>query len=61
MNYKCDHCGETVETVGFDHVWLVGGSNEASPELLLHPCCAVTVLMGTPWEKCCESHWLESK
>ena len=61
MPYRCDHCKELIETVGFDYVILIGGSNEASPELIYHPCCARVVLKDIPSEKCCEEHWLASK
>jgi hypothetical protein len=61
MPYRCDHCEQVIETVGFDYVILFGGSNEARPELFYHTCCAITVLQKTPMEKCCETHWLESK
>lgn len=60
MHTKCDHCLEDL-VPGFDQVILRGLSNEAEPELWLHACCAITVLQRTPMEKCCETHWLESK
>ena len=57
----CEHCKERIIPEGFDYVILVGGSNEAEPQLAYHPCCARTVLKETPSEHCCEEHWLASK
>jgi hypothetical protein len=65
MPYRCDHCHEEIIKDGFDWVVLIGGSNEASPELVYHACCAIKVLTGGPStypvDRCCETHWLESK
>lgn len=58
---QCEHCMGAIETVGFDYVVLIGGSNEGRPELLYHPCCARTVLKEIPSVQCCEEHWLASK
>lgn len=61
MPYRCERCLEVIDTVGFDYVILIGASNEASPELWYHACCAAIVLQKTTPEQCCEEHWLASK
>jgi hypothetical protein len=61
MPYRCDHCHEIIIKDGFDWVVLIGGSNEASPELVYHACCAAKVLANVTADRCCETHWLETK
>ena len=58
MPYYCEYCKEAITHEAVDYVVLIGGSNEARPQLLYHIKCAIPVLQQALVEVCavCKDH-----